>query len=334
MRDELAIRVSADIPGQLSCTIVDRDGFAVRRYVKADAAAGLHVFNWDGRDETSQIVADEAYSVVVRLAHRGGVETYAPALAAHGHHASSTKIEYYDRIRGVVAYKLKRAARVHLQAGTAKPGRDGKPQGVAMVNIVDSEPRPAGAVVEHWTGFDDAKLVSIPDLPHFVLSLVATELPENAVIAVGNTKRTFVSQARARRGVSMLPVAKASAHHANLAGTEDRAPALTIELASCAGTWPQFRCASSPQNARAVLKSGEYLTAFTRQPRTLQLYVDGDLVAERRAGGASEALLLPALTPGPHLITMNWGSDFGPLATASARVTVSSPAAQPRKVSR
>jgi hypothetical protein len=331
---QVSIRVTTRAAGELSCAIVDRDGYTVRQLRKAAAAAGVHDFSWDGRDERAAVVADEAYSLLVRLDDGRGSETYAPARDAHGQHAASTKIEYYDRVRGVVAYRLAKASRVHLQAGTAKPARDGKRQGVAMVNIVDSEPRPAGGVVEHWTGFDASKLVFVPDLPHFVLSMVTVPLPESSIIAVGNTKRTYVAQTRQRRGTSILPAAKPGAHHSSLAGTDDRAPMLTVGVPSCTGSGNEFRCASAPKQVRASLGKGEYLESFSRQPRTLQLYVDGDLIAERKAAGVTDALPLPRLGEGSHLITMNWVSDHGPLATGSARVNVSRGAAASGKASR
>lgn len=324
LRESVTIRVTTIAPGELSCAVIDRDGYVVRQFAKPAAAAGSHVFEWDGRDELAAVVADEAYSLLVRLNDgRGNVDTYAPAIDSNGAHAVSSKIDSYDRGRGVIAYRLPNASRVHLQAGTAKPDQKGKPQGVAMVNIVDSEPRPAGSVVEHWIGYDASRIVYVPGLPHFVLAMVAAPLPENAIITTGNSARTFIAQARSRRGASILPASKAAAHHSGLAGTEDRAPTLTVAVRACAPAAERWQCSSAPKHATATLGRGDYLDSFCRQRRTLQLYVDGDLVAERRASGASESLPIPALAPGSHLLTMNWVSVHGPLATASLRINIS-----------
>jgi hypothetical protein len=52
--------------------------------------------------------------------------------------------------------------------------------------LAANEPRAAGAVIQQWNGFDETGSVYIPDLGGFTCWVETIELPENAIITVGN----------------------------------------------------------------------------------------------------------------------------------------------------
>ena len=88
-----------------------------------------------------------------------------------------------------------------MQAGIAPvDSKTGKRSGPVLKTLVNREPRPARAVIQNWNGLDETGSYYIPDLPGFAMSVAATSLPENAILAVGNSTVTFLERARRRTG--------------------------------------------------------------------------------------------------------------------------------------
>src|SRR5262249_51409694 len=196
--------------------------------------------------------------------------------------------------------------------------------------LVNREPRPAGAVVENWNGFDEENTFYIPDLPHFVVAIAATSLPDNAVLATGNRKLNFLDRAASRRGSSLLPTPQVKhAHHRDLTALEDVAPRLKV--APLNAEWSAADKAWQPREKSLKVSlelDGPSASAFEREPATAYAFVDRSKVVTLRSPHAGDNLSIPLgeLAPGSHVIAVNWVSSYGPVAVDVFRVVIGSSA--------
>lgn len=184
--------------GTVSVLVVDRDGFITRTLVREERrSAGPVALEWDGRDDVGEVVANEAYSFRISASSGKAKGLYFPADSKPA--VLPAVVRSYDRAGATYSYDLPKAARVHVQAGTAEldPTRKVR-HGPVLKTLVNREPRVAGRIVEMWNGLDESGAIYVPDLPDFVTSVLATELPENAVIVIGTKGESFVDRAASR----------------------------------------------------------------------------------------------------------------------------------------
>ncbi len=191
----MRISFSIGASGSLTFQILDRDGFLTRKLVsETPVRKGKLSFEWNGRDDRGETVPDEAYSVKIDLTTGRKVNTYFPANAVGEELA--VQPTYYDRRGAILAYKLPKASRVHIQAGTARiDPKTKEARGPVLKTIVNREPRVGGSIVESWAGMDEGGTIRVSDLPNFVIAIAASALPENSVIAVGNRTARFLDRA-------------------------------------------------------------------------------------------------------------------------------------------
>lgn len=301
------IAFRADVAGTVRVTILDRDRFTIRTLAPVEVQPGVVTVEWDGCDDRSAIVPDEAWSLRIELA--GGV--YDPSLDFMPI-TEDPQPRMYSPANGVLSFRLSRPSRVHVQAGQAKrvDGRYTR-EGPMIRTIVDREPRVAGPIVERWNGFDESGTIRVSSLPHFVISVLATSLPDNSLITRGNRAQSFVEYARSHRPPSAFAVRKRTApahHHAGLNVFEDQIPTLDVKRTPMPHGGLQLE----------VLASGPAVAHFLRQPGFALAYVNEKRVMLRRNAGNPLRFTIPAgeLAPGARVV-VNWGSDYGPVATSA-----------------
>lgn len=319
------VRVSLDweVAGSVQVEVLDRDGYRVR-LLTADQAItpGLRVFVWDGRDDNGELVPDEAYSFRVRFESPSGESIdYFPANGPTEH--VNITVESYDRTTGVLRYRMPFPGRVHMQGGTAGfRDDDGSPLGPVLRTIINRAPRPAGSIIEHWDGADESDVIHVPSLDHFVISAIATPLPENSVIAQGNNLITYEDRVKLRAGSSQVSPSQSHGHHAGLSWTDDISPslALTVEGARWNPGERRWFAADADTIGINVQILGPAGEAFRRHPGVLHVFVDGARVNECELSACSSPLRVVLKDSGDSVITVNWASRYGPLAVGSARV--------------
>jgi hypothetical protein len=328
------VRVSFNLtqPGALTVLLLDRDGYIVRTLVsKKPAKKGPSSFDWDGRNDRGETVADEAYSLKIDVADRVSGEkpaTYFPAASTP--REWSLKPKYYDSRGGVLAYTLPAACRVHIQAGTASVDKlTGKLTGPVLKTLVNREPRPVGAVIEQWNGFDDSGAVNIAALRDFMVAIATSALPENSVIAFGNRRIFFLSYASQRSGPSLLStLTKKHEHHHGLVALDDVSPDLKLTPEHAKWSADQrLWVADTRELPVTVSLVGVSADHFSRQPAKLHVFVDGKAVKEISSPTPGMVVRVPlaAKSPQPQLVAVNWVSEYGPVAVAAARVSVGLP---------
>lgn len=326
---KIGINVEVDRAGSIGILILDRDGYPVRRLVaEQPIQMGRVGYEWNGRNDAGEIVPDEAYSLKIDFVGEGWKSTYFPATAP----STEVRVEIrgYDRRGGILSYKLAAPARVHAQAGVSWVNEaTKKPEGPVMKTIANREPRPAGAVVENWDGFDETGVAYLPDLPHFAVAVAASALPENSLIVAGNESLRFVDAVAKRSGASLLPAAAgAHGHHKGLGTLDDVAPSL--RLAPSNARWSAESKTWTVSDARisgSASLEGPSAANFGRQPGQLEIYVDSRQVETVRSpkDGMAFSVPLEGLSAGSHLVVFNWSSDYGPVAVSSIRVERAAP---------
>jgi hypothetical protein len=322
--DAATIRVSLARAATIDMQVVDRDGYVIRSLPPTMGAPGDNVIVWDGRDDRGEIVPDEAWSF--RIIADGGADEFFPATK----HAAMIAVDplSFSRVTATLRYKLPVPSRVHVQAGTIAVGlgASSKGEGPVLRTIADREPRGAGFVAEHWNGFDASGSIYVPDLPGFAVAIAVTPLPEESVITFGNAKRPFLEYAAQRSGKSLIPQQPFSTHHAGLDVFHDLAPNLILAPAPGGTRTPDGVWTTADRELRLHVEAdGPTARAFEGEPGKIFVFVDAQLVETRDAKQAREAFRVRLSDDAEHRITVNWRSDYGPVAVAVARIRVSPP---------
>lgn len=324
-----SVRISAAFPraGRATVAVVDRDGVIVRTLANdAEVRAGKNEFVWNGRDQSGEVVPDEAYSLKIDWTGDGVRAWYFPANRAF--EVQPVPIKYYDRRSGTLAFDLPSPSRVHVQAGAAVM-KNGTAEGPVMKTVVNREPRVAGSIAEQWNGLDESGTTYVPDLPHFVIAVAATPLAENSIITTGNRQRTFVELAAAR-GEKLRSTftfhAGGHAHHAGLPTLGDVSPGLVLEPVG--GTWSEADRAWSVPPGDVKLRvtlAGPTASAFAKQPAKVHRFVDARLLGTSSADGAAELTVrIPKakLAGAVRTVSVNWQSEYGGVAANTIRLRV------------
>jgi hypothetical protein len=311
--------------GLLTVQLLDRDGFIVRHLARAAVAKnGPASFTWDGRDDHETVVPDEAYSLKIDLVVGRDHETYFPGNAP-GEEVKVTA-NYYDRRSGVLSYRLDRPTRVHIQAGLAgMNAKTGKREGPVLKTIANREPRPAGAVVENWNGFDESGSFHVPSLPNFAVAVAATALPENAILTTGNRKEQFLVRAKRRTGRSLFTFSvEDHHHHQGLSTLDDVAPKLRVRPLNAVWSRSERKWTTKAKALKVVADlEGPSAESFARQPGELVVFVNQRRVNEilRPSRGSHFEVELPRSHGEAEIISFNWVSAYGPVAVNNLRIS-------------
>ncbi len=320
--ETIRINFEVDAPGLLSAQILDRDGFVVRNLISSQKVEnGKQELIWNGRDDKSVTVADEAYSLHLELTSNGKSYTYFPA-ESEGEELKA-EAGYYDRQNKVFSLKLPKAARVHIQAGSAvMDPKTKKAMGPVLRTLCNRSPRIAGSLVEQWSGYSEGESsIYIPELPNFVMSTAATALPEPAIISIGNKEVTFWDYIAKREGTSLLkPPSGEHHHHRGLRTLDDVSPAMTLEPLN--SEWSPKEKAwivdgdTVEVSGRLTGPSAPY---FIKQPGAIYVFINEKMV--KKISGLNETFRvqvpLTDLSDGLQYIAVNAGSEWGP-ASANA----------------
>jgi hypothetical protein len=305
--------------GRVTVRVVDRDGFVVRTIAEGVPVRSSLSFRWDGHDDGRRNVADEAYAFRIEWTHGKAREVWFPADRPSA--AVSITPRYFDRRSGTLAYFLPRASRVHIQAGSAVLDRDGNViDGAVMKTIVNREPRSGGMIAEHWNGFDDHGTVFVADIENFAVAIAAAPLADGTVVTYGNRGRTFIAETANRRGISLFSHRHdASEHHGGLATLDDVSPSLRIEPVNATWSAAERTWIVRDDAVRLHLSlSGPTAPAFARQPSRIHRFIDGRRVGDSVA--MAEVIEVPLRQDQSNqLVSINWRSEWGPLATDTIR---------------
>ena len=184
---------------ELSVRVLDSSGVTARDLVTSRPfPAGPHSFTWDGRSNDGTVAPNGSYSLQIDARSPTRHETYFPARVSPRRLAVSPSS--FDRRGATISYRLPETARVTIEATAAWDLRGSKAGSRVWKTIARDAPRSGGAVVEHWTGFDEGHRIYVPDYPRFAIRISAISLPENAMIVVGGVEPSARPLANAASG--------------------------------------------------------------------------------------------------------------------------------------
>lgn len=322
-KETVSLRVARG--GEMRVTILDRDRLSVRALPRRNVKAGPVTVEWDGKDDAGELVPDEAYSLRIDLATSKGTSSYDPSKDFVPAIEKPTGLVFSPRL-GVLNYRISKASRVNIQAGESLSTEASSNDGIILKTVVDHAPRPAGAVVENWDGRDESGTISVPQVPRFVFSILASTLPEGSIIAIGNRRINFREYALRHRSPTSLGVRllkPGPVHRVGLNALEDYSPHLNLVTNPSPG--PGSRgvvLARGPLRLRATFTDDA--RHFLAQAAELSIYLDEKLLRkDSKPTAPVEITIGPEdLSPGEHRLAVNWCSELGPTAVASMKITV------------
>lgn len=168
---------------EVKLSLLSGDNDVVRVLVLNDLSPGEHEFQWLGVDEDGITVPDEVYVPVLSAKTQDGNKlvldsrTYSGGAQIEG---LQTKITG----DGKISYVLDKAARVLIRAGMKG--------GPLMNTILPWEPRPTGANLQAWNGYDVTKTQYLKGHPDLRVLVIAYSLPDAAIITMGNPAQDYV----------------------------------------------------------------------------------------------------------------------------------------------
>ncbi|MEW6167764.1 MAG: FlgD immunoglobulin-like domain containing protein [Pseudomonadota bacterium] len=187
----LSLPFRLEAPATVSVEIYSSDGARLRVLESSgELPAGDHELRWDGRDDHGVLVPDEAYVPVLVATAAGGERIVDDPRTYSGGETLDDVKSSVDAGTGAIRYRLSRPARVLVRAGIGG--------GAMMRSIAEWAPRPAGAVVERWDGYDADGLMRVLDDPRGRVLVTAFALPARSIITVGNAALSYVEYAKAR----------------------------------------------------------------------------------------------------------------------------------------
>ena len=317
---EVALSYRLAGPERVTVQVYDPDGGLVRTLVDAQQRdAGAHSEPWDGRDADGVVVPDEAYFFVIETASG---KLYDPTTFSGGEVGDVLEVEH-DRESGTIGYRLPRAARVLCRLGIRN--------GPMLRTLVDWKPRVAGAITEHWQGWDEDRVVRFYDHPDFSGIITWVALPDTSVIAFGNRDETY-REMKLGRGQSRLrkpdrPRVAGDSATLRPAGLVppawSRSPRVSLELPDIAADGAEIPEVGERVRVRVDVDLTDRARLQGDQFEII-FFVDNVFLAEAERGYTPlnwtwETHQLP---PGEYVLTVNLASFRGQVGAASRKVRV------------
>ena len=188
---QFSITVSSD--GSLTVGVFDQADALVRSLASSQAVtAGEAVFDWDGKNDLGETVADGVYYVVVEYAVAGTTYVYTFDLrdgtGGVGISDSVEQIEVSGNLSPLtgqyvdITYDLPQKAQVSIQIRNIS--------GALIRRLIDNAPRFSGSHTERWDGADDDGTF-VPPGTSFYAVVSAVSLADNALIVSGSRPELF-----------------------------------------------------------------------------------------------------------------------------------------------
>lgn len=138
-------------------------------------ASGENKIEWDGRDQSNNIVPDEAYTYTLEARdERDQVITYDPADQTGGGDLIAKNVRW-DAANKRIRYFINQSGRVSVRVGL-------KNNGPLLKTVVDWVPRSAGEHEEAWDGKDESGVLDLSNHADLMVGVLAYSLPENTLI--------------------------------------------------------------------------------------------------------------------------------------------------------
>ncbi len=295
--------------GEVALEILTGDGDPVRKLTQSAAKAGDIRFTWDGKDDRSQPVPDEAYCARVTL--NGGGATFVDNPCTRTGGEVLTELQPTMVNNADIVYTLAHPARVLIRVGVKS--------GAMFRSLAVWRPRPTGRNVHRWNGMDESGLVNLRN-DRAALLVTAFRLPDFTVITTGNDALSYRNWRKTRGWTEApdSPVGESAAQPLERNGVriarqhymsryKDRDPRIEVRLVDAQGK-PLADGAAVPDNVRVLVDLHEEdRWLMQEQLYEVGFFVNGDFVSEEENGYVPIGWLWNTadLKAGQHLLTVN-----------------------------
>lgn len=323
--ERVDIQFSLSANAQVTLRIFDADFELVKTLLeKENKKAGAHRVAWNGRDRDGAVVPDEAYFFTIEATDAAGrTDVYDPIIFSGGETYAVAQIDF-DKERNTLRYRLGHAGRVLIRMGTFR--------GPLLRTLVDWEPRPAGLRAEDWDGKDASGMVRLRDQPGFVASVTYFTLPENALIAAGNTSVSYYAykagqktkrpkkEDRGRKLVSDRPIAPQAAEPRSAYQT----PKIHVTFPGVTQVTPEGWPVLDGAAVVRVAVDEKNKPLVENRKTEAYLFLDNRFLLEAETPQPSYDLRwdFSQTTEGEHVLTVNFLLDNDRIATASRKIVV------------
>jgi flagellar hook assembly protein FlgD len=280
---------------------------------------------WDGKDAQGRLVPDEAYFFTIEASdYQGHMASYDPTIATGGQ-TSVPGGAYFDSETNKVRYSIQEDSRVSLKVGIANGGP-------LLKNILNGVPQTAGEHAETWDGKDQSGEFNATAQKDYQLSVEATPLYANSIIARGNDAYDFfryrrdIASERPRK-VDRPPPGRELIWY-GLPRPEPITmipePKFRLELPK---SGPDFSTGVPVVAGKIPIKIylDESIKKYiTEQRYEIIFFLDFHFVTEKEEGYSPFTLIWDTLgTPnGEHVVTINVATFSGQVSSGSARVMI------------
>ncbi len=177
--EKFIIPFELDRDADVAIEIYSPDGVLLRTLrSKKTLRKGKHTLEWDGKDSDSEVVADEAYNVVLKASNASYKESIDPRKTSGGIVQKNLKPKITED--GKITYTLSKPSRVLIRLGIEA--------GVMLRSLVHWKPKNSGKNMQFWDGYDNDHLVKVQQQKGFKIIFSAFTLADNTIITTGSKK--------------------------------------------------------------------------------------------------------------------------------------------------
>jgi hypothetical protein len=316
--EKVVVRFRVSRAAKVELRWFDPRELLVRRIASnGELAAGEGSLGWDGRDEASRVVPNEAYHfTLVATAADGATQEHDLTDLTGGDNATIANIKLADGRS--IKYALTAWSRVNIRIGM----RDGGP---LLGSLVNWQVRAPGENSEAWNGMDASGVMNIAQSAALELTGMSFPLPQNAVI-VGDPKSasgviTSMPWGETRRVRKQTPAKRMYAHSQQ--SYEERGD-FVVDLSggkAAKGGTPTVIKGLTPVSVGVGERD---LLRLSTQRFELVYFIDGQFIGENEIGFLPATWNVDAgrLTPGEHYLTVNVRGYDGTFGMGSRKIRV------------
>lgn len=318
--ERFKIPIKVNKAAEVSVKIFTSDGDLIATLTKQGTLKpGTHELLWDGKDSQGIFVPDDAYiPVLAAKLQDGNTVEVDPRMSSGGEVVENLTVEVTPTQE--ITYHLPAPSRVLIRVGIKN--------GPMMRSLINWVPKTAGKNIQRWNGFDADNLLDLRNHERLGILVTAYRLPDNAIIATGNDKLSYVEY-RSKRGFTEVTCnlseiklerdGKRISRNYYMPRFKDRDPKVFMTLIGNHAKTPDGTAiledstsikVDIPEKDRTLIQDSLYEVAF---------FVDNEFVSEEEQGYMPLTWIYKpvGLSPGNHIITVNVSSLSGQMGVKS-----------------
>ncbi|WP_300461120.1 FlgD immunoglobulin-like domain containing protein [Desulfobacula sp.] len=295
--------------------------------------AGINTVSWDGRDDSGQMVPNEAYLFGIAASGADGTRVVYDPTAHSGGEISDVRIQNIDGTAGKynISYTVPHPSRISLQAGVHN--------GPLLKTLIDWQPMPAGEYDYPWDGMDETGQIQVMAESGTHLYLEGFLLPENGVIVQGSDpdyleyqkrlpepEREDILSHQTTRRSTMARINEGVSAQYLVERSRNVAPVFTVYLEgdTTTGLGEKPVTTVSGDTRLKVVVAPESMAAFNESRYEIIIFVDNNRFDEEEHAHTPYTYTLDTrkLSNGEHLITINQACLTGQVGAYSFKINV------------